>query len=66
VGVNFSVNELNENKPEKQTENFADENAVFEECGKFGAYKFGERYLCADCYQSAGSCCSTESKDDGE
>lgn len=34
-----------------------DENAVCEVCGKYGAYQFGERWLCAECYEAMGSCC---------
>jgi hypothetical protein len=34
-----------------------DENAVCEVCGKFGAFQFGDRHLCAECYQAIGSCC---------
>jgi len=34
-----------------------DENAVYEWCGKFGAFQFGDRRLCAECYEAMGSCC---------
>ena len=45
----------------------ADENTVCEVCGKFGAYRFGDQFLCMDCYQAAGSCCTAEfGKEDGE
>ncbi len=45
----------------------ADENAVCEVCGKFGAYALGDQFLCADCYQEKGSCCAAEFvKENGE
>ena len=45
----------------------ADESVVCEACGKFGAYRFDDQNLCADCYQEKGSCCSVEfGKVDGE
>jgi len=28
-----------------------------DECGKFGAFDFGEHKLCAECYEHRGSCC---------
>jgi hypothetical protein len=64
---------MTEDKIENQEPNLkregvtADENAVCEVCGKFGAYKFDDQNLCADCYQEKGSCCSAEfEKVDGE
>lgn len=30
---------------------------VCEVCGKFDAIQIGDRVLCTDCYQNAGSCC---------
>lgn len=33
-------------------------------CGRFGAYRFGERALCQDCYTGSGSCCPEFGKDD--
>lgn len=26
-------------------------------CGRFGAFDFGEEFLCSDCYAEKGSCC---------
>ena len=37
-----------------------DEAAVCDTCGRFGAYVMGETQLCLDCYESRGSCCSSE------
>jgi hypothetical protein len=36
---------------------FFDENAVCDLCGRFGAWQFDQRMLCADCYQNQCSCC---------
>ena len=33
------------------------EEAICEVCGKYGAYIFDGKTLCADCYEAAGSCC---------
>jgi hypothetical protein len=33
------------------------EDAVCEVCGKYGAYIFAGKALCADCYEAGGSCC---------
>jgi hypothetical protein len=33
------------------------EDAVCEECGRYGAFEFDTRTLCADCYAVCGSCC---------
>ncbi len=41
-----------------------EEAAVCDECGRFGAFDMGERKLCRDCYQGAGSCCPEFGKDD--
>ena len=41
-----------------------DPNAVCESCGRFGAFQFGERTLCQDCYTACGSCCPEFGKDD--
>jgi hypothetical protein len=41
-----------------------DENAACDECGKYGAFAVSGRFLCADCFQSAGSCCPEFGKDD--
>ncbi len=34
-----------------------DENVPCEICGRFGAYLFDGEHLCADCYETRGSCC---------
>lgn len=60
----MSVNSSNEEKPATPTRKSADENAVCEECGKFGAYQIGDHFLCMDCYQGKGSCCPEFGKDD--
>jgi hypothetical protein len=52
--------ETNQEEKARPGENKADENMACEVCGKFGAHKFGDRFLCADCYQATGSCCSAE------
>ncbi|HVU26441.1 MAG TPA: hypothetical protein VHG71_01735 [Verrucomicrobiae bacterium] len=41
-----------------------DENAACDGCGKFGAYHFDGRTLCAECYTGCGSCCPEFGKDD--
>jgi hypothetical protein len=40
------------------------ENATCDVCGRFGAYQFGNRSLCLDCYTGSGSCCPEFGKDD--
>ncbi|MEO6182930.1 MAG: hypothetical protein ABIP71_07530 [Verrucomicrobiota bacterium] len=42
----------------------ADQNAVCQECGAFGAYKLGDQLLCMNCYQGKGSCCAEVSRDE--
>jgi hypothetical protein len=34
-----------------------DEETACDACGKFGAYVYGDRRLCGDCYQTNCSCC---------
>lgn len=41
-----------------------DEDAVCDVCGRFGAFHFGGRALCLDCYSGCGSCCPEFGKDD--
>ena len=41
-----------------------DDQAVCDVCGRFGAYEFDGRRLCADCYESRGSCCPEFGADD--
>jgi hypothetical protein len=40
------------------------ENAVCDVCGRFGAYEFDGKRLCAECYESRGSCCLEFGGDD--
>ncbi len=40
------------------------EAAVCDVCGRFGAFRFGDRTLCEDCYVGCGSCCPEFGKDD--
>lgn len=40
------------------------ENVACDVCGRFGAYHFGERLLCQECYAGSGSCCPEFGKDD--
>ncbi len=40
------------------------ENLVCEACGRFGAYRLGDRTICQDCYTGSGSCCPEFGKDD--
>jgi hypothetical protein len=41
-----------------------DDQAVCDVCGKFGAFEFDGQKLCADCYESHGSCCPEFGRDD--
>jgi len=46
-----------------------DEQLTCDKCGRFGAFDFGERKLCPDCYGTSCSCCpefgrAEESKED--
>ena len=34
-----------------------EQEAVCEMCGRFGAYLFEGKTLCAECYEASGSCC---------
>lgn len=62
---NMSDEKTKNQEPDATREKMrADENAVCESCGRFGAYQFGDQYLCADCYQEQGSCCALESNKD--
>ena len=36
-----------------------------ERCGEYGAYEFAGAVLCAECYQSGGSCCSEAGEGEG-
>jgi hypothetical protein len=40
------------------------ENVACDVCGRFGAYHFGERLLCQECYVGSGSCRPEFGKDD--
>ena len=39
-----------------------EENAICGACGKSGADRIGDGWLCLDCYHESGSCCSLESE----
>ncbi|HEU5071283.1 MAG TPA: hypothetical protein VFV96_12830 [Verrucomicrobiae bacterium] len=41
-----------------------DDGVACDVCGRFGAYRFGERLLCQECYTGSGSCCPEFGKDD--
>ncbi len=41
-----------------------DERVACDACGRFGAFTFGERHLCVDCYEECGSCCLEFGGDD--
>ncbi|HEU5070366.1 MAG TPA: hypothetical protein VFV96_08130 [Verrucomicrobiae bacterium] len=34
------------------------DDAVCDQCGRFGALRVNERWLCEDCYSVCGSCCA--------
>jgi hypothetical protein len=40
------------------------ENAVCDLCGRFGAYEVDGMRVCAECYESRGSCCLEFGGDD--
>ena len=50
--------------PETNIGLFYDETAGCDGCGKFGAFDFGGRFLCAVCYEEAGACCPELGADD--
>ena len=39
-------------------------NALCERCGRFGAFEFDGQRLCAECYETRGSCCPEFGVDD--
>ncbi|MGH7979852.1 MAG: hypothetical protein ACREE6_10790 [Limisphaerales bacterium] len=41
-----------------------DENAECDICGRPGAFHFGDRAVCLECYCGRGSCCPEFGKDD--
>ena len=47
----------------KQAVRFNQE-AVCEVCGRFGAYLFESKTLCAECYEASGSCCAEFTKEE--
>ena len=49
---------------EQQSQVCLDANAACDVCGAFGAFHFGERTLCQNCYEGCGSCCPEFGKDD--
>jgi hypothetical protein len=42
---------------QKSSEAVYDENVVCDRCGRFGAFRFGDKALCLECYEAFGSCC---------
>ncbi|HEX5400374.1 MAG TPA: hypothetical protein VFY06_15105 [Verrucomicrobiae bacterium] len=58
------MNEDVQNVSETDGQVRLDENAACDVCGKFGAFHFGERTLCPECYTGCGSCCPEFEKDD--
>jgi hypothetical protein len=54
--ANFREEQMNmEEKPTQSQK--ADENAVCDSCGRYGAYDFCGTHLCVDCYGARGACC---------
>lgn len=43
-----------------------DKEATCEACGRYGAYLFEGKTLCADCYETSGSCCPEFGRENGE
>jgi hypothetical protein len=33
------------------------QDVVCDSCGQYGAFDFGDEFLCGDCYAQRGSCC---------
>jgi hypothetical protein len=44
-------------EPVESSENRINETATCDVCGRFGAFEFGDRRLCPNCYEGCGSCC---------
>lgn len=44
------------NRLAMSTEVHFDEHAACDRCGRFGAFLFDDTKLCADCYESRGTC----------
>ena len=49
---------------ESKTPPALNESVVCDVCGRFGAYRISERWLCQECYTGSGSCCPEFGKDD--
>ena len=49
---------------ESKTAPTLNDSAACDVCGRFGAYRLGDRWLCQECYTSSGSCCPEFGKDD--
>lgn len=49
---------------ESKTAPTFNESVACDVCGRFGAYRLGERWLCQECYTGSGSCCPEFGKDD--
>jgi len=58
------MKEVRENTGETDNLPRPDENAVCDVCGRPGAFHFGDRLVCQDCYTGCGSCCPEFGKDD--
>ena len=43
-----------------------EEDAVCEVCGRYGAYVFDGKTLCAECYEASGSCCPEFAREDDQ
>ncbi|HEV2319467.1 MAG TPA: hypothetical protein VGV18_06940 [Verrucomicrobiae bacterium] len=49
---------------ESETRPQLDEHAICEVCSRPGAFHFGDRTICQDCYTGCGSCCPEFGKHD--
>lgn len=53
-------------KPVETNQLKPNESAVCDVCGRFGAFEFGDRKLCLDCYEGCGSCCPEFGREDAD
>ncbi len=51
-------------KDVKEQKQEKDANIQCEVCGRFGAFSFGDRHICEECYEGCGSCCPEFGADD--
>lgn len=58
------MKEVLQNTSESDNQPRLDENAVCDVCGQLGAFHFGDRVVCPNCYAGCGSCCPEFGKDD--